>query len=244
MHVGADSERLPGGVTRVSSIPVGILLKEGTMEIRRSLVVMVLGVLAIAASAVAAGPPDGLNVTVINTPANPVPVTGSTTVSGNVAATQAGSWSVGIDPARNQVQVLSSPSSPIHVVSDQAAPLDPFSASYGLTTSGATPFIDVPTGKLLIVEHIDFVALVQQGEIGYAFFREFAPGAQGPRTFHYVVSGHQFAAPNPAQERAFANETVRYLLEPGARLSVEFGSSGNGSIAATVNITGRLVAAQ
>lgn len=35
-------------------------------------------------------------VTVVNTNANPVPVTGSTVVSGTVAATQSGTWNVGI----------------------------------------------------------------------------------------------------------------------------------------------------
>jgi hypothetical protein len=37
------------------------------------------------------GPPEGLGVRILNTP---VPITGSTTVSGSVAATQSGTWTV------------------------------------------------------------------------------------------------------------------------------------------------------
>ena len=48
------------------------------MEIRRGLIgLAVLGALGAAELAVAAGPPAGLQVNVVNTPANPVPVTGS-----------------------------------------------------------------------------------------------------------------------------------------------------------------------
>src|SRR5215831_20547904 len=40
------------------------------------------------------GPPTGLAVNIVNP--LPVPVTGSTTVSGTVGATQSGNWNVGI----------------------------------------------------------------------------------------------------------------------------------------------------
>jgi hypothetical protein len=61
------------------------------------------------------GGPPSRDVLVINTPANPVPVTGAvsvsgqTTVSGSVQASQQGTWTVGIDPAHNQVEVASAP---------------------------------------------------------------------------------------------------------------------------------------
>ena len=44
------------------------------------------------------GPPDGLAVRIVNP--LPVPVTGSTTISGTVAATQSGPWSVAITSAQ------------------------------------------------------------------------------------------------------------------------------------------------
>jgi hypothetical protein len=42
------------------------------------------------------GPSGSAPVTVVNTAANPVPVTGSTNISGTVAATQSGTWNVSI----------------------------------------------------------------------------------------------------------------------------------------------------
>jgi hypothetical protein len=51
-----------------------------------------------AATLASAAPPIPLSapVTVTNTSSNPVPITGSTTVSGSVAASQSGPWNVGI----------------------------------------------------------------------------------------------------------------------------------------------------
>jgi hypothetical protein len=66
------------------------------------------------------GPPTQ-DVNVVNAAANPIPVTGSvaitgtvavagtTNVQGSVAASQSGPWTVGLDPAHNQVSVASSP---------------------------------------------------------------------------------------------------------------------------------------
>lgn len=56
-------------------------------------------------------PPPDRDVFVVNGLANPVPVTGqiavsgTSTVAGTVAATQAGAWSVGINPAQNTVKL-------------------------------------------------------------------------------------------------------------------------------------------
>src|SRR5215831_18784092 len=54
----------------------------------------VIGYLMNSQQAVAQGPPNGLAVNIVNPV--PLPVTGSTTVSGAVAATQSGAWNVGI----------------------------------------------------------------------------------------------------------------------------------------------------
>jgi hypothetical protein len=67
--------------------------------------VAVLSVLAIVGTvmsshqAVAQGPADGLAVKIVSPV--PVPVTGLTTVSGTVAATQSGQWNVGISGTPN-----------------------------------------------------------------------------------------------------------------------------------------------
>lgn len=61
-----------------------------------------------------ASPPPDKDVFVINTGANPVPVTGeitvngSTSVSGTVGAQQSGTWTVGIDSTHNTVKVAPS----------------------------------------------------------------------------------------------------------------------------------------
>jgi hypothetical protein len=64
-----------------------------------------------------AQPPQAVkDVIVVNTPTQPVPVTGSvevtgsTSVSGTVNALQTGLWTMGIDPARNRVSLADSPS--------------------------------------------------------------------------------------------------------------------------------------
>src|SRR5258708_246661 len=54
----------------------------------------VIGTVMNSRQATAQGPPDGLAVRIVSP--LPVPVTGSTTVSGTVAATQSGPWNVGI----------------------------------------------------------------------------------------------------------------------------------------------------
>ena len=79
------------------------------METRAIVAIVALSL--VSGSTVLAAPPDK-DVTVVNTPAQPVPVTGtvavtgSATVSGTVNAAQSGSWTVGIDPAHNFVSLL------------------------------------------------------------------------------------------------------------------------------------------
>jgi len=73
-------------------------------------VTAVVALTLLSGSPVLAAPPDK-DVTVVNTPANPVPitgfveVTGATTVSGDVNSVQSGPWTVGIDPAHNLVSL-------------------------------------------------------------------------------------------------------------------------------------------
>jgi hypothetical protein len=89
--------------------------KEGAMRLKKTLIGMglvtaVVALTLLSGSPVLAAPPDK-DVTVVNTPANPVPitgfveVTGATTVSGDVNSVQSGAWTVGIDPAHNLVSL-------------------------------------------------------------------------------------------------------------------------------------------
>jgi hypothetical protein len=75
------------------------------------LVAAIVAFTLVSESSVQAAPPDK-DVVVVNTPAQPVPVTGTvavtggTTVSGTVNAVQSGPWTVGIDPAHNGVSLV------------------------------------------------------------------------------------------------------------------------------------------
>jgi hypothetical protein len=103
------------------------------VAIRRGLIA--LGVLATllgpADLAVAAGPPGGLQVDVVNTPANPVPVTG------NIGLATGSSITID-NPASDPV--------PVQDVRE------PFQASSPDQTT--LPFPAVPAGKRLVIEHV------------------------------------------------------------------------------------------
>src|SRR5215831_17654974 len=96
----------------------------------------VIGYLMNSQQAVAQGPPNGLAVNIVNPV--PLPVTGATTVSGTVAATQSGNWNVGI----NGTAAVKDTENPArHFVSFEFAP-------------GYAPSYTVPTGKILVIEWV------------------------------------------------------------------------------------------
>jgi hypothetical protein len=115
--------------------------KEIRATVRKSLVGAGLAgaiVLTLVTGAPAQPPPQAQkDVVVVNTEANPVPVTGAVAVSGNVAvsgavsAFQGGLWTMGIDPARNKVAIAGSDpfvyDSNLGIVNDgQTVDLGPF----------------------------------------------------------------------------------------------------------------------
>jgi hypothetical protein len=138
------------------------------------IVATVLSLLAIAGTimnshqAKAQGPPGGLAVNIVNP--LPVPVTGSTTVSGTVAATQSGAWNVGItgtpnvnvtNPATAPVLALDiSKSASRHVQLD----CEIFSGAGSVCTDVAalTPYV-VPPGQNLVVTSVDIVGAAGGG---------------------------------------------------------------------------------
>lgn len=93
-----------------------------------------------------AGPPGGLSVNVVNTPANPVPVIGSTTVSGTVAATQSGTWTV-------NANIQGSPTVKIapDMLYQQEFVFTGSVVGHCSTTQGS---VTVPDGKVLIIESV------------------------------------------------------------------------------------------
>jgi hypothetical protein len=110
------------------------------------------------------GPPDGLAVRIVNPV--PVPVTGSTTVSGTIAATQSGSWTVGIGG--------NSASSPLFTRDADNPARRPFQAALCQAIGlGATPGecapskpnnFTVPSDRRLVIEFV--AGSCQTGPIG------------------------------------------------------------------------------
>ena len=80
-------------------------------------------------------------VTVVNTPANPVPITGSTTVSGNVNATITGTPNVNV---ANQPVDVDKARHPVYLNGGTVSTI----------TQADFDIVTVPAGKRLIVEHI------------------------------------------------------------------------------------------
>ncbi len=163
------------------------------------------------------GTPPSREVLVVNTPATAVPVTGSvsvsgmTTIAGSVAASQAGSWNVGIDPTRNLVSLAGSPrfdyDSNFGVVNDGATlEFGPFDLSAVRTlriltraVNGDVRFqIYVPTvGNGMILDEFEV-----EGESGNRFLsrsydapppsvmvRVIESGGPGGANYHFLLVG-------------------------------------------------------
>jgi hypothetical protein len=105
--------------------------------------------------AAAQGPPDGLAVKIVNP--LPVPVTGSTSVSGTVAATQSGAWNVSVTGTPS-VQVTNPATAPVlflNVNDPGRIPFQQGSANCPANFFGCTEiFGPVPTNHRLVVEHL------------------------------------------------------------------------------------------
>jgi hypothetical protein len=104
------------------------------------------------------GPPNGLAVNIVSP--MPVPVTGSTTVSGSVAATQSGPWNVGITGAPT-VSVSNTAAGPLFVRNRYEPGENPYQATlsvdalHGCSSTGCvTAFGTVPSGKRLVIKNI------------------------------------------------------------------------------------------
>jgi len=120
--------------------------------------VVVLAVLAVLAviglhmnsrDAIAATAPGTAPVTVQNTSANPVPVTGTASVSGSVAATQSGSWSVGITGTPT-VNIANGATSPVLVSPMDGPGHTPVQGLFSNTNNQYT----VPSDKRLVIEYV------------------------------------------------------------------------------------------
>jgi hypothetical protein len=112
-----------------------------------------IGYLMNSQQAVAQGPPDGLAVRIVNPV--PVPVTGSTTVSGTIAATQSGTWNVGITGTPH-VNVTNPATAPVLFLNVNDPGRIPYQSQL-LSTCPADEciltFPVVPTNHRLVIQH-------------------------------------------------------------------------------------------
>jgi hypothetical protein len=107
---GTRADNTSGGKTEGKENTMRLTKKALTDTKDTVLILAIVALTLVSGSTVLAAPPDR-DVIVVNTPAQPVPVTGTvavtgaTTVSGTVNAAQSGPWTVGIDPAHNLVSL-------------------------------------------------------------------------------------------------------------------------------------------
>jgi hypothetical protein len=117
-----------------------------------SLTIAIVAVIfALVPQHVRADPPPG-QVTVINTAGQPVPVNGS------VAATQSGSWTVGINGTPS-ITIANTPSAPVPIQNVDEYGRQPFQQFVSIdipdgSISGDSDTFTVPVGKRLVIEHV------------------------------------------------------------------------------------------
>jgi hypothetical protein len=131
----------------------------------------IIGTIMNSHQAEAQGPPGGLAVNIVNP--LPVPVTGSTTVSGTIAATQSGAWNVGITGTPN-VQIANPATAPaltldISRSASQHVILNciPLQLNGCADQSGSSPYM-VPAGQNLVVTSVDIIGSAQNASFQIA----------------------------------------------------------------------------
>src|SRR5262249_43525233 len=142
------------------------------------------------------GGSDGLSVRVVNTP---LPVTGSTTVSGGVAATQSGLWDVG---------VLGTP--PVQDVNNPAhTPIQ-----FRLGSDGTAVFV-VDPAKRLTIEFVSALCFTPNPGVASVDF-EIGTVVGGNTKVHYFAPKFLFAATTlPFTSRYVSSEVTRIYADAG-----------------------------
>jgi len=212
------------------------------MTIRRGLLgLVVLGALGGADLTSAAGPPDGLQVKVVNAPSDPVPVRGS--VTGTVGLAPGSSVSI----ANMPTVVLGSPI-PLPTIASIRQPIQ-VEGGGPVTGPGlnSTLYV-VPAGKRLIVEHFSSEAGMASGITVSRYLLGVAPDPGNPGTVNFA----HFIAPNSSspcglcvagQVEVVASQPIRMYVEAGQALvvGVTFSGSVGPSAFAFLSVSGYLI---
>jgi hypothetical protein len=186
----------------------------------------VIGYLMNSQQAVAQGPPGGLAVNIVNPV--PLPVTGSTTVSGAVAATQSGAWNVGISG--------NSTSNPVLIGDvDNAArrPVQTTLCEGNATTSGCgnPDNFAVLADRRMVIEYLsgDCVPLTLNPPTDVSI--AVVTTAGGTKAFHEIF---------PAQRGlgfTVSGQLARIYADPGTSIQLAVGST-NGSARCQIVLSG------
>lgn len=186
---------------------------------------LALGLCASAATSLAAGPPDGVSVTVINGPGNPVPVAlqGSSSVTGSVAITNTAAnpvpiiGTVGISPSANAVSIRGTPSVNIATL--------PAVASGDRT---AVAFQGRTTFSTVVSRPIQLQDLTQYKMVKLVITAPMSPGTSRMEARVYETRGSTYMLIDKFPVPDNFTGAVRYYEMPGNQFSVEIINSSEG----------------
>jgi hypothetical protein len=165
-----------------------------------------------------------------------------------VDARQSGAWSVGIDPARNTVQLTSSTADPLPVqVIGSGSARQPFQSRVIVEPSGlgfATGALAIPAGKRLVIENISAIARHPAGikmEINFFTYLDNGDGVGdiSDLSFHRIALTDQGTFNGTAIDAAnhkvlvFADEkigTTHYQVVVQARLNASTTEFAQGQV--------------
>ena len=200
-----------------------------------------IGLAALVAALSLAGPPPSSavppahDVTVVNTPAQPVPTSaqGTTLVAG----------SVGIDPANNTVQLSST--SPLSIRDVDNPAFQPFQKTALLTQSPGTnasslTIATVPAGKRLVIEFISASGQVPPGQHVESWPVMTVAPPTGGAQHELLVNAQPPAVIGDALFRA--SQQVRLYADSGSTVqTIIRRNSGAGSATYLMTVSGYLV---
>jgi hypothetical protein len=178
--------------------------------------------------AAAQGPPDGLAVRIVNPV--PVPVTGSLTTSGNVAATQSGPWNVGIagNSEANPLWTRDADNPARHpfILTGNTPPNETFFAV-------AVPVGSVPAGQRYVIEHYSASCTLTTGGV-LSDINVFLPdgSSDDSATPHQLDTSPQWQG----------SGNTRLYADPGAGIKVSLRPLGGGIQSCGVTVSGYSVA--
>ena len=151
--------------------------------------------------------PPSAPVTVVNTPSNPVPVTGSTTVSGSVAASQSGTWTVNVlDPGT-------------------ANPFEGRCSGDLFKDDSGTCTIEIPAGYQLVIQAISASASVDPDVIARTLFVQQRRNgvSSGGHTLPFIATGpvYETLQPTVIRHETFGlAQALTWYFDPVANAAV------------------------